>query len=115
MTRLLGYLGDALIWVSLLGALAFCLSYAMLFDWRRTAPGRAVMHLAGAISLWGAYSVIARAHLDFYLNEWGRIIAYLALAATIWRLVVTLWRSWTGAPAIRAEPETEEQHAVDHP
>lgn len=111
MTDLLFLIGDIIMWAALVGAIVFGISYATFFNWRKTAPGRSLMYLDWAIIAWGTQTALARSNPDYYLREWVRIVVYLAIAYTIWRLVVTLWRSWKRTPYIKIEPRKKDEYA----
>lgn len=110
MAETLFFIGDVIMLVALAGAVAFAVSYGGFFNWRKTAPGRALMYLVLTIFAWGTQSVLARLDPDYVGREFVRIVVYLGISITIWRLVVTLWRHW-GHP-ITVQPRTPKPEEI---
>ena len=94
MTGMLYLIGDIIMGAALLGALIFGVSYAVFFNWRLTSAGRSLFYFVWALNAWAAQSFIARLDQDYPGREWVRIFVYVLVLVTVWRLVVTLWRSW---------------------
>lgn len=93
-TETLFFIGDLIMFVGLLGAVTFAVSYAAFFAWRKTPAGRSLMYFVLALIVWAGQSFLARMDPDYPWRAWSRIVVYALIAGTIWRLVVTLWRSW---------------------
>lgn len=102
-------IGDIIMAAAMLGALVFAVSYAVFFNWRRTAAGRSLMYFVGALVLWAGLSTFTRFVGDYPLREYIRIIVYLIITATVWRMVFTLWRYWRHTPQKIRPRSTKDQ------
>lgn len=96
MTELLYLIGDWVMLGSILGILAFTVSYAVFFSWRKTAAGRSIMYLAVALNVWAVQSFASRLNPGYTGREWVRLAAYILIFVTVWSLVLTLWGAWNG-------------------
>ncbi|MBK0420144.1 hypothetical protein JD276_13990 [Leucobacter sp. CSA1] len=94
MTDALFLIGDIIMLTALAGAAVFAASYVAFFNWRSTSAGRSLLYFVLALIAWASQSVLARLNPDYMGREWVRIVVYVFIAATVWRLVATLWRSW---------------------
>lgn len=100
MTDRLLVLGDGILIVAAIGAIVFAVSYAGFFNWRKTDAGRALMYFVWSLIAVFINNTIARiAGVDYFGREWVRIVVYTAVALTIWRLVLVLWRNWRAGAA----------------
>lgn len=104
--------GDVIMAISMFEALAFAVSYAVFFRWRKTAAGRSLMYFVGALVLWAGISTLTRFVGDYPAREFIRIIVYLAIAIAMGRMVFTLWRSWRHTPQ-KIKPRPTREHPVD--
>jgi len=81
--------------IAALGAIVFAVSYAVFFNWRKTAAGRALMYFVVSLILLTVINSLGRWLGPDY---WGRIpirfVVYSAVVFTVWRLVQVLWRNW---------------------
>lgn len=112
MTPFLYDFGDLLMTGSMIGALVFALSYAVFFQWRRTAAGRSLMYFIVALVLWAGLSTFTRFVGDYPLREWIRVVVYAGIVIAIWRMVWTLWTSWRHTPQ-KIKPRPTKDHPVD--
>lgn len=112
MTQLLYDMGDLIMTASMLGALAFAVSYAVFFRWRKTAAGRSLMYFVGALVLWAGLSTFTRFVGEYPLREYIRLVVFLVIAIAIWRMVWTLWTSWRHAPQ-KIKPRPTREHPVE--
>lgn len=87
--------GDVLVVLAGVGAMTFAASYATFFNWRKTAPGRALMYFV--LSL---IALVGRSFFGRWFgadNWWWQpltVVVLGAVAATIWLLVIVLWRNY---------------------
>lgn len=86
--------GDFIMLTAIIGVIAFIVSYVTFFNWRKTPAGRSLLYFVSALALWAAQSFIARVDADYPGRAWSRIVVYVVISVMVWRLVVTLWRSW---------------------
>lgn len=110
MTDVLFAIGDAIMLAAIIGTIVFAISYGVFFNWRGTPAGRSLMYFVLALVAWALQSFYARIDADYPGRPWTRIVVYALIAATVWRLVVTLWRSWHKTP-IKIEPRKKDEHA----
>lgn len=94
MSETLYFIGDIAMLIAILGALTFTISYAMFFNWRRTAAGRALMYFVGALDLWAIQSFVSRIDPTYSGREWARLFIYVAVTLAMWHMVRVLWKSW---------------------
>jgi chromate transport protein ChrA len=95
MTEVILFLGDLIMIAAAVGAIVFAVSYSFFFNWRKTAAGRALMYFVWSLIVVFTNNTIARfAGTDYPFREWVRIVVYIGVAVTIWRLVWVLWRNW---------------------
>jgi hypothetical protein len=107
--QLLYDLGDVIMTISMIGAVFFAISYAAFFNWRKTAAGKSLMYFVIALVLWAGLSTFTRLIGGEYPGrEWIRLAVYITIAAGIWRLAITLWRSWRRTPQ-NIEPRSKEK------
>jgi hypothetical protein len=87
-------LSNALIVVTCVGTLLFCVLYAVLSPWWRYAVGRNVMALMATISL---FLVLAVIHLvaphAFDSWPWIRLVVWSQIAVIVWWRVALLVRT----------------------
>lgn len=85
--------------LAFLGGLMFALSYGLFFNWRKNSVGRALFWFIVSLD-----SVLMVVFLARFLGPdyWGRyqltFLVYTAVAATVFRLVFTLWQNWETKP-----------------
>ena len=105
MTAVLEVIGDGLLILAAFGLIVFAASYAGFFNWRKTAPGRAVMGLVVMLILTLVYN-LANILTEgmFPGREYVRILLYGVAVFACWRLVWTLWKSWRETPVIEPKP-----------
>lgn len=99
-------LGDVVMLVALAGAMTFTVSYALFFNWRKTPAGRSLMYFVISLDAWAIQSFLSRMDPTYPGREWVRLIVYIGIALTVWRLVAVLWRSWGDAFSIESRPHT---------
>lgn len=108
MTEEILYLiGDVIMFTAIIGAIVFAVSYVTFFAWRRTSAGRSLLYFVLALIVWAIQSFMARIDPDYAGRAWSRLVVYLLISATVWRLVVTLWRSWNHS--LEVEPRKKER------
>lgn len=101
--------GDVVMTVTMLGTAAFAVSYAVFFNWRKTQAGRSLMYFVLALVLWAGLSTFTRlVGGEFPGRPYVRLVVFLAILATVVRLLVVLWRRWRNTPQ-RIEPRKEKQ------
>jgi hypothetical protein len=95
MRDFLNLVADIAILVAFGAAVVFVISYAVFFNWRRTAAGRALMYvflsLVGATLLSGLGRWIGT---DYWGREFIRPLIWGAVAVAVIRLVFVLWSNW---------------------
>lgn len=101
------FIGDLVMLSAIIGTVVFAVSYATFFAWRRTPAGRSLMYFVLALVAWSVQSFVSRLNPDYPGRGIIRILVYLLITVTVWRLVVTLWRSW-GRP-LAITPRKEKQ------
>jgi hypothetical protein len=91
----LDLIGDIEIFIAGAGAIVFAVSYIAFFNWRRTPAGRALLYFVLSLIALVLLNALGRwiGH-DYPLRVWARLAVYTGIAATVWRLVVVLWRNW---------------------
>ncbi len=94
--------GDYIMLGAAVGAVVFAISYAFFFQWTKTAAGRALLAFVVSLDLVFVLNLLGR-----FLGpeHWGReplrIIVYTAVFASVWGLVITLWRNYRrGEPTL---------------
>lgn len=87
--------GDVIMIAAAIGGIVFAVSYSVFFNWRKTPAGRSLMYFVWALIAVFVNNTAARIlGADYPLREWVRLLVYVAVAVTIWRLVFVLWRNW---------------------
>lgn len=101
--------------VSFLSALAFCVSYAVFFDWRKNAAGRSLLYAFSALVALSALGFLnGWLGEDYPAREPLRAVVWCAVAVGCVRLLWTLWarrRSRVGAEVIEQRPRREPRHS----
>jgi hypothetical protein len=86
--------GNAAVWVALVAALMFCVTYALVAPWRSTGEGWHLMTFTGvigAIFAWIAYRQVLGSPTTSLSIELPRALAFTALAGLlVWRLVLLI-------------------------
>jgi uncharacterized membrane protein HdeD (DUF308 family) len=92
VNSLLHLIGDVAIWVTLVAAVAFCITYATLAPWRTSGEGWHLMIFTGVIAVafgWIAYRQAISSPVAALSIEIPRAAILSALAAClIWRLAL---------------------------
>lgn len=86
--------GNVMVAVAVLGLLVFAVSYAGFFAWRKTAAGRSLLYLVLSMLALAAQVLASLINPNYPGRDWIRAVVYTAIAAAVWRLVFTLWKSW---------------------
>lgn len=102
-------IGDSVMLFAIIGAVVFAISYAVFFNWRLTPAGRSLMYFVLALVGWAVQSFAARMEPDYLLRPYLRIVVYVLITATIWRLVYTLWRSWGRFEFVARKERSEDE------
>lgn len=93
--EILFLIADIEILVALVAAVAFTVSYASFFNWRKTAAGRAVMWVFLSLITVSGIAALARwIGPDYFLREWFRAIGWAFVAYSVVHLVFVLWSNW---------------------
>jgi hypothetical protein len=100
-------IGDIVMLLAILGTMTFTISYAAFFAWRKTPAGRSLMYFVLALDAWAIQSFAARLSPDYWGREWVRLVVYILIAMTVWRLVASLWRSWRIPQGIQVREKSE--------
>lgn len=100
-------IGDWLMLISIVATAVFIASYGIFFAWRRTPAGKSLMYVALSLLAWEIQTFVSRMDPDYTGRALIRVIVYALVAVTVWRLVVTLWRSWKHTP-FEVEPRKKE-------
>lgn len=100
-------IGDWLMLVSIIATSVFIVSYGVFFAWRKTPAGKSLMYVALSLLAWEIQTFASRLDPDYTGRALIRVIVYALVAFTVWRLVVTLWRSWKHTP-FEVEPRKKE-------
>lgn len=98
---------DVGIIVAVLACIAFVVSYAFFFQWRRTPAGRSLLYFVIALLSVAIISYLAR---WFGPEYWGRAVlrplTWWAVAVTAIRLTFVLWTSSSAGSSIDIKPRT---------
>lgn len=80
-----------------IGAVVFVLLYGIFLNWRKTAAGRAIFYfMVSVVSVMGLNILARVTGGDYPFRDILRLVVYLGVCGTAWRLVVTLIRAWLG-------------------
>lgn len=94
MIHLFHLAGNAAVWVAMVAALMFCVTYALVAPWRSTGEGRHLMaftFVLGAIFAWIAYRQVLGSPTAPLSVEAPRAAAFTALAGLlVWRLALLI-------------------------
>lgn len=92
---ILNLISDCEIFLAAIGALTFAISYAVFFNWRKTAAGRALMYFVWSLIVLCLLNALGRwLGNDYWGRPFIRITIYTSIVFTIWHLVQVLWRNW---------------------
>ncbi len=86
--------GNALLVVAMLGAIAMPIVYAVLAPWARTTTGRVLMALMIALPLILGSNILGIAYPG-EVRQWLRLGVYAAVMLAIWGIVIALVRIQT--------------------
>lgn len=107
LEHLLNQVGDVEIFIAGAGAVVFAASYGAFFSWRKTAAGKALMYFILSLIGLCLLNALGRWIGDDYLwRPYLRFTVYTAIAVTIWRLVIVLWRNWRRGDETPLDVET---------
>lgn len=108
MTEALLFVGDMIMIGAVVGAIVFAGSYSGFFNWRKTDAGRALIYFVWSLIAVFLNNTAARLlGTDYPFREWVRIVVYLCVFLTTWRLVWVLWRNWrAGEEPLALESKT---------
>lgn len=92
-------IGDVETAIALSLIVAFTASYAALYEWRKTGPGRAVFYSFLGFSLLAAFALATVVWGPTWLSaDWvralGRCLVWAFIVFGSVRLLVSLWLSW---------------------
>lgn len=93
LSQALYVIGDWTLPAAAFAVLAFIVSYAGFFRWRKNPAGRALMQFLIALDLVLWLNGLA-VHLgpDYFGREWIRLVVYLYLFINTIRMLTVLWR-----------------------
>lgn len=87
-------IADVSILIAIVACAAFVISYAVFFNWRLTAAGRALMYFVVALLSVAVIAGLGRwLGPEYPLREFTRPITWGAVAVTAIRLTFVLWTS----------------------
>lgn len=115
LDEILNRIGDIEIFIAGAGAIVFAFSYATFFNWRATAPGRALMYFVISLIALFVLNALGRWIGDDYpFRPYIRFAVYSAIAVTVWHLVAVLWRGWRRGDPRPLHIEKRESSMAEH-
>lgn len=105
MTEVLVYVSDFFVLVAVIGLVVFVFSYGVLFRWRRTLAGKALMFFVSSLLLTLLLAVV-RILFGEVARDFVRPAVFGLIAVAIWALVLSLLRR-LGVPQSVIQVHTE--------
>lgn len=104
--------------LALLGATTFLVLYVSIFNWRKTHPGSAVFYFVLSLVVVSTLPLLTILFgRDYFGREWVRVLAWLFVVFTSWRLTWVLFRSWRRGKKrpLNIETKPTKTHKPDSP